>query len=230
MDKKLFAIAVIVLVHIELNAQDNIDKDSVYNTLIPKETSPKKTEINKTENYGNKINYFFTISSGALVGCQDCKSGSEVTFSSSTIHGITIGKKLRIGMGLGYDSYNLLQTTPLFGSISWDLIGDKNKNALFLQFSYGGASVWRNSQDEYGYKKVEGGKTIHTQLGYRVRYHDARFSFSIGTKYQEVTTFYEYPTYRYGFNGQPILGETPSTKSVLQELNRIQLSISIGWK
>jgi hypothetical protein len=227
---KLFVMAMIVLIQTKLKAQDNFDKDSVYYTPILKEASSKKKGMSKTDNDDKKISYFFIISSGALVGCQDCKSGSEVTFSSSTIHGVTVGKKLRIGMGLGYDSYNLLQTTPLFGSISWDLIGDKNRNALFLQFSYGGASVWRNSQDEYGYKKVEGGKTIHTQLGYRVRYHDARFSFSIGTKYQEVTTFYEYPTYRYGFNGQPILGETPSTKSVLQELNRIQLSISIGWK
>jgi hypothetical protein len=229
MDMRLFAIVVIVLVHIELNAQDNFDKDSVYYTLIRKEASAKEKEINKTENYGKKINYFFTINSGALVGCQDCKSGSEVTFSSSTIHGVTIGKKLRVGLGLGYDSYYLLQTTPVFGAISWDLIGNRNKNALFLQFSYGGASAWRNSQNEYGYKKVEGGKAINTQLGYRVRYHDVRFSFSIGTKLQEVTSFYEYPTYYYTFNGQSALG-APSSKSLLQELNRLQFSLSVGWR
>lgn len=229
MRNKLFAIVIAMLVLVDLNAQDNFDRDSVYYTPIPKETPSRKKETSKGEQDGERISYFFTIGSGALVGCQDCKSGSEVTFSSATIHGVTIGKKLRVGAGLGYDSYYLLQTTPIFGSVSLDLIGNRNKNALFLQFSYGGAGVWRNSQDEYGYKKVEGGKVINTQLGYRVRYHDMRFSFSIGTKYQEVTTFYEYPTFIYNFNGQYIAG-TPSTKSVLQEMNRLQFSLAIGWR
>jgi hypothetical protein len=226
MSKFLLVISCLFLFFkIETNAQINFDRDSVYYTPITK-PAPKKKEVEKE----NKVSYFFTISSGASIGCANCKSGSEVTFSTSTIHGVTIGKRLRVGAGLGYDSYYNWQTAPVFGAVSWDLIGNKNKNALFLQFSYGGASAWRNLVEEYGFKKVEGGKAIGTQVGYRIRYHDARLSFSIGTKYQEVTTSYEYPTYRYGFNGQPIIGDTPSTKSVLQELNRIQLSISIGWK
>ncbi|MFM9837709.1 MAG: hypothetical protein ACKVOQ_05550 [Cyclobacteriaceae bacterium] len=229
MSKILYKITFLILLFtIESNSQTDFDKDSVYYSPIPKATAEKKE--NNTEKREKLLSYFFSINSGALVGCQDCNGGSEVTFSSSTIHGATIGKKLRVGVGLGYDSYYLWQTAPLFGTVSWDLIGNKNKNALFLQFGYGGANAWRNSVQEYGFKKVEGGKTFTTQIGYRIRYHDVRISFLIGTKYQEVTTFYEYPTYRYGFNGQPILGETPSTKSVLQELNRIQLSISIGWK
>jgi hypothetical protein len=229
MSKKFFTIALIVLVQTKLTAQDNFDRDSVYYTPIPKEAASKKKEMSKAENNGKKISYFFNINSGALVGCQDCKSGSEVTFSSSTIHGVTLGERWRVGVGLGYDSYYLIQTAPLFGAVSLDLIGNKNRNALFLQFSYGGATAWRNSQNEYGYKKVEGGKAINTQLGYRVRYHDVRMSLSIGTKFQEVTTFYEYPTYYYTFSGQSILG-APSGRSVLQEFNRLQFSLAIGWK
>lgn len=219
----------ILLFTIESNGQTDFDKDSVYYTSIPKTTSKKKE--NDNEKRDKLLSYFFSINSGALVGCQDCNGGSEVTFSSSTIHGATIGKKLRVGVGLGYDSYYLWQTVPLFGVVSWDLIGNKNKNknALFLQFSYGGASAWRNSVDEYGFKKVEGGKTIATQVGYRARYHDLRLSLSVGTRFQEVTTFYDYPTYYYDFNGQQHLG-APSSKSILQELNRVQFSLGIGWR
>jgi hypothetical protein len=231
-----FFISIISLMSLfmnDVNAQSEFDTDSVYYTPIPKMAATKKKEINQAQDSGKKIRYFFNINSGALVGCQDCKSGSEVTISSSTIHGVIIGKKLRVGMGLGYDSYYLWQTAPLFGAVSWDLIGNKNKNALFIQVSYGGAFAWRNSIGEYGFeygfKKAEGGKTFAAQIGYRVRYHDLKLSFSAGTKFQEVTTFYEYPTYYYTFNGQSVLG-APSTKSVLQELNRLQFNLSVGWK
>jgi hypothetical protein len=171
------------------------------------------------------IRYFFNLSTGTLIGCADCKEGSEVTFSASTFQGLG-GKKWRAGVVLGYDSYYNLQTTPILATISFDLIGNRDRNALFIQAGYGPSFAWRNVLPEYGYQNVEGGKSFSAQLGYRVRYYDLRLSFFVGTKVQNITTKYESPNYYYQY-GRPQLGAA-STTSVNQELNRIQVGVSIG--
>jgi hypothetical protein len=173
------------------------------------------------------LHYFFNVGIGALIGCADCKEGSEVTFSTSTFQGIA-GRKWKAGVVLGYDSYYNLQTTPIQATISYDLVGNRDKNALFIQAGYGASFAWRNVLPEYGYQNVEGGKSFSAQLGYRVRYYDLKLSFFVGTKVQNITTRYEYSTYYYQ-NGRSQFG-TPSTTSVNQELNRIQVGISIGWR
>jgi hypothetical protein len=173
------------------------------------------------------IRYFFNVSTGSLIGCADCKEGSEVTFSSSTFQGIS-GRKWRAGIVLGYDSYYNLQTTPILATISFDLVGNRDRNALFIQAGYGGSFAWRNVLPEYGYQNVEGGKSFSAQLGYRVHYYDLRLSFFVGTKMQNITTKYESPTYYYQY-GRSQQG-TPSTTIVNQELNRIQVGVSIGWR
>lgn len=208
---------------VSLRAQDNFDQDSIYDTSIPKPVA-EDHDIK-----GKRFGYFFTISSSVLIGCSDCSFSKEITFSTTAINGVTIGKKLRVGAGVGYDAYYFWQSMPFSGTVSWDLIGNKDKNALFVQMSYGWAKVWSNGYEEYGLKKIEGGQTATTQIGYRIRYHDVKIALSIGTKFQEVTTSYEYPRYYYLYTWQPIQG-TSSTKIVEEKLNRLQLSLTVGWK
>ena len=87
-----------------------------------------------------KIEYYFQFQSGALIGCTSCSDGKQISFSGSTTHGIKIGRKLRVGAGVGLDSYFEWNTMPLFGSVSWDLIGKKNvlfvKNELWWSLSF----------------------------------------------------------------------------------------------
>ena len=109
----IFALSQIVAA---VNAQD-FEADSVYYTPISKSVeSPKKKAPAKifvdTVQHGKSIEYFFNIQVGPLIGCNDCGESKEVTFTSSTIHGITIGKKLRTGIGIGFDSYDTWQTMP----------------------------------------------------------------------------------------------------------------------
>src|SRR6267154_1561715 len=114
---------------VSMGLAQNYDSDSVYYTPIPKPTQGRSSD-DEQKNPGSVV-YFFAIQAGALVGCNDCSKGKEFTFSAATIQGVTIGRKFRTGIGLGFDSYQHWQTVPIYGMVSWDLIGDKNKNAVF---------------------------------------------------------------------------------------------------
>jgi hypothetical protein len=207
----------------------NFDGDSIYYTPIPKNETDKKVS---SESIDDKLFiYFFNLQVGPLIGCNNCGERKEITFTASTIHGITIGKKLRTGLGIGLDSYYSWQTMPLFASASWDLFGTKNTNALFIQFNYGWAKPWLNesAQTSYGYKSVSGGRMINTQLGYRIKYHDLKISFGIGYKFQRASVHFEYPNYYYWFDGSPIQGRS-STMKIQEDMNRLMFSMAIGWK
>jgi hypothetical protein len=173
--------------------------------------------------------YFFFVQSGTLVGCNDCSKGRELSFTAATVHGIKIGKRLRLGGGLGFDSYYEWNIMPAFGSISWDIIS--RKNSFFVQLNYGGSlKSWKNSPyEEYGYQGSEGGSMLNPMVGYRLRYHDLSISLIAGYKYQRVTSSFEYPYYYWDPVQGQIIGE-PSTSTVIQEMNRFMLSMSIGWK
>ena len=211
----------------------NFDSDSVYYSPIQKVThkkSQRQKRVLEDVPYNNKkFSYFFTLQSGALIGCKECSFKREVSFSSATIHGVTIGRKLRVGAGLGFDTYQNWQTVPMFGSVSWDLFGTKNKNALFIQFNYGWAKAMANRATLSYYQDVDGGRMVSTQVGYRIRYHDLKISFGLGSKYQRVSASYEYPSYYYDFVGTLRSGNSSST-TLRESMNRLSLMMSIGWK
>jgi hypothetical protein len=168
--------------------------------------------------------YYFQIQSGTLIGGN--ASSDEISFSGATTHGVKVGRKLRVGAGVGLDSYYQWSTVPLFGSISWDLLG--KKNALFVEFNYGGAlASWRQINfEEYGYTHSQGGKVYSYGMGYRIKYEKLRISGGVGRKTQLMTTYYEYPTY-YWDNNNYLLGE-PTTRKVKNELNRLMVWIAVG--
>lgn len=172
------------------------------------------------------VEYYFQIQSGALIGCSSCNSGKEVSFSGATTHGLKIGRKLRVGAGVGFDSYYKWNTIPLFGSISWDLFG--KKNVLFAEVNFGGAlASWRNQYfTEYGYANSKGGKMYSGGLGYRITYNRIRISAGVARKTQSMTSYYEYPTYYWNHNNY-IVGE-PSMKIVKSEMNRLVVWIAVG--
>jgi len=203
--------------------------DSVYYTPIPKtEIEKKKRKAEDEVQLDRTLAYFFTIQSGALIGCKDCSFKREVSLSASTIHGVTIGKKLRIGAGIGFDTYQNWQTMPLFGSVSWDLFGHRNKNAVFVQFNYGWAKAWASGLAYNYFQNIEGGRIVSTLAGYRIKYHDLRLSFGIGYKYQSVAASYQYPRYYYDYIGR-FAGDANSYR--LQEsMNRLSLTMIFGWK
>ena len=207
----------------------NYDADSVFYTPIPKNGAKRITLENANEN--SMLNYFFNVQAGSLIGCNDCGKGKDVTFSVTTTHGVTIGKKLRGGLGIGFDSYANWQTLPVFLSASWDVIGNKNQNAVFLQMNYGWAHPWfvRNNLYNYyqtdPYTDVSGGQMINPSVGYRLKYHDLRVSILVGYKYQRLS-YKSIPYYSclacYMLPNQNL--------EINQDMNRLQVMMSVGWK
>lgn len=195
--------------------RDSLRKDS----LVASKADEKK-----------RIPYFFRLQTGALIGCNDCSEKKEISFTTSMVHGLTLRNKLRVGVGVGFDSYANWQTLPVFGSLSWDLLTDRNDNALFIQFDHGWAKSWPSiTTRAYGYKGADGGRTYGLNLGYRIKYHDLRVSFALGLKAQNVLSYYEYPTYYISITGRQVEGN-PSTQVIEEELRRFQLTMAIGWK
>ncbi len=176
-----------------------------------------------------RLEYFFYIQSGMLVGCNECGRGKEVTFSGATMHGVKIGKRTRIGAGLGYDSFYGWSTVPIFGGASWDLFA--KKNAFFLQFNYGGAlkATKYDLYDEYGYTKSTGGRMVNPMMGYRIRYHDVSISFMAGYKFQKIKSYYEYENYFWNPATQSSFAE-PIESSEKRSINRFMVSLAVGWK
>lgn len=227
-----FLLIVTLLAATKINAQ-NFDADSVHYTpiLVGVEKQNNKSTIFQDTITNDKLfGYFFNLQVGSLIGCNNCSEGKEITFTSSTTHGITIGEKLRTGLGIGLDSYYEWHTMPIFGSVNWDVLGTKNTSAVFVQFNYGWSKPWLNeTHREFGFKDVDGGRMVSTQIGYRLKYHDLRVSLSVGTKYQRILANYEIPTYYYTEEGLTVQG-TSSTRTIQESMNRLMFSLTVGWK
>jgi hypothetical protein len=223
----LFSLLLVAMTVLNAFSQE-YDSDSIYYTPIAK---PKLKSKNGEIGSSKRIEYFFNIQTGALVGCNDCSKGKEFTFSVLTVQGITIGKKLRTGLGMGFDSYQNWQTLPLFGMVSWDLIGNKTRNALFVQMNYGWAHPWFVRDGFYSnsiadpFSDVNGGKMINPQIGYRISYFNLRLLLVAGYKFQSIS--YKRPNYYYC----PTCDlQQQSFDDITQDMNRVQVMMAIGWK
>ena len=225
-----------------VGAQD-FDADSIYYTPIPKtaaeiqlaERQQPKAVFKDTVSGEKFIQYFFNFSLGPLIGCTDCLGNKEVTFTTSTTHGITVGKKFRTGLGIGYDSYYRWNTMPLFASASWDVFGTRNTNALFVRFDVGYA-VPRRKEEPWDYggggstTGVNGGRMLTLMVGYKIKYHDMTISMSVGGKFQNVSYYVETPSYYYTWEGILVEGTSPHRTTVSEEMSRFMTTVAIGWK
>lgn len=221
-----------------VQAQD-FDADSIYYTPIPKtaaevqyvEQQQRKRVFADTISSQKFIQYFFNVALGPLVGCSDCISNKEVTITSSTTHGITVGKKFRTGLGFGIDAYYQWVTMPLFGSVSFDVFGTRNTNALFVRVDLGYSAAWRMAESsDFTATGVDGGRMLDLAAGYRIKYHDMTISMSFGVKYQNVSYFFETPSYYYTWDGVLMQGASPNRTTVNEDMSRFMTTIAIGWK
>ncbi|MBS1486670.1 MAG: hypothetical protein JST43_03705 [Bacteroidetes bacterium] len=202
-----------------------INTDTINNRHTESTKSVKKMLVTPNE-------YFFNVQSGALIGCNDCNNGKDVTFSFVTTHGITLGKKARVGLSVGLDSYQNWQTIPIAAIASWDLVGNKNSNALFLQLSYGWAHPWFVRDGAYAnynsdpFSNQKGGRMFNPQIGYRLKYHDLKLAFLVGYKYQSIS----YSKIQYYYPWYSMMQQPGITQDVTQDMNRVQFMMSVGWK
>lgn len=232
--KGIILFFIIILFSCKTLPGQDFDGDSVYYTPIPKSYGlSKKNKTVRHTNFQDTILirrhvYFLSLQTGALVGCSSCSDGKDVSFTFSFVNGITIGEKIRAGIGLGFDSYVGWQTLPAFTSLSWDVFGNKDRNALFIQFTYGISKGWnQKSYQGYGFERAEGGRMFAPQLGYRMKYRDLNLSLAVGAKLQRVFSFYEYPTGNW-VNGENQPGTSKST--IKQDMSRLMITMAVGWR
>ncbi|MBK5278171.1 MAG: hypothetical protein JJE09_04830 [Bacteroidia bacterium] len=219
----LTTISLFVLVAFTASSQD-FDRDSIYYTPIEKKAHPHRP-ISSDKN----SHYFFNFLSGTLIGGSGIYDSEIATFSFSTTHGVRLGKRFGVGAGVGFDSYSSWKALPFFGTLSYDLLGKKNR--LFAQLNYGVSHVKKvKSQYEYGSTTHEGGTMISPSLGYKIVYGDLRLYISVGYKSQKIFLHSEYPAYySYAFSIRAP-GPNSSFNDTALSLNRAYFSIGFGWK
>ncbi len=150
----------------------------------------------------------------------------SITFSANTVHGITIGKRLRVGAGIGIDSYRDVQTMPLFGQVSFDLIQFENGNSVFLQANYGWSHAWPQVQDGYVSNPTSGGKTHGLILGYRFAVGEMNISLGAGYKYQETRSSYQSP---FVIDWASSI-YSPYSQVIDHNYERFTVMVGVGWR
>jgi len=176
-----------------------------------------------------RVQYYVQVQAGALIGCDYCGKGKEITFSGAVIQGIKINT-VRVGVGLGHDSYRDWNTAPIFLSASWDAV--KHKNALVIQVNYGTAlNTWRYYPydfPEYGFMKTEGKAMFNPSIGYRIHSGEMTVTFAVGYRRQVINTYYQYPSYQW--TGTTFVEGEPSTMKRETQLSRLMFTIGVGWR
>jgi hypothetical protein len=208
----------------------HVDDDSVSYTPIPlpvPESITKKKFLSDSIFTNRKPVYFFSLNVGSLFGCNNCIDAAGVSTTFSAANGVAF-KKLRVGVAGGFDSYLGWNAIPVSAVVSWDLWGNRNRNAFFIQLNYGHSKAWMiNALHPYGFDKAKGGRMFSPQVGYRIKYHDINISLLTGIKLQRVFAYYKYPTWNW--NGFEYIQGTNFSK-VEENISRFMVSVSVGWK
>ena len=210
------------------------DSDSIYYTPLQRKapaTVERNVRVFRDTTMGGKlVEYYFDMNIGMLAGCRDCGTGTEFTFSTATTHGVTLGRKTRLGAGVGFDTYVGWKTLPLFGAVSYDIAGTKNTHAIFVEFQYGYGFAWYTvPANQQHPTDVNGGQVFAILAGYRVRYHNLRVAISAGFKQQSSTTIYETDNWVVNEKGGVVRG-TPNITTVKMDMGRAELRLAFSWK
>lgn len=129
----------------------------------------------------SRANYYNSFQSGGLFGKKD--KGASFTFS--TTHGIQL-RSVRLGLGIGYDSYQRWRVLPLFGQVCWDFAPIRD-NVIFLSGTGGHAwgSFRQQNEFEPDYHGARGW-LINPSLGYRIRADKWDITMSAGYRWQRL--------------------------------------------
>ena len=108
---------------------------------------------------------------------------------------------------------------------------------MFVQMNYGWAHPWFVRDGAYSnytfdpFSGVAGGRMINPQIGYRIKYYNLKLSMAIGYKFQRLSfrvSQYQCPACDYTY----CCGYVPPMTliDITQDMNRVQLIMSVGWK
>jgi hypothetical protein len=170
--------------------------------------------------------YFFSVRSGMAL-CTDCRFDGPATGYFSTIHGIRMTPGSRLGVGLGVTTAAARVIIPMFGSLSIDLLGKKNK--LFAEFNYGFARSLNGAIEQEGSTETVKVKSYwQPSIGYKIRYYDMRIGILAGIQSLKLKKTLTYPSWGGGW-GIDRTG-TPNSTELSYNASRFVIGLSIGWR
>lgn len=174
--------------------------------------------IAQSDSIQRKVKYYNSFVSGVMIGSSEDADEKEFSVSFITIHGIKFNSGLKVGIGVGLDTYYDLKVFPIIASITLDQ--GLKKHGLFIQFN-GGYSFVRYTKDHLLIEEIEinerGGFTINPMVGYRISVENMRICLQAGYKYQVAELHYDYPDW---------WGSYQSSKHY--ELNRFVIQLGFG--
>ena len=132
--------------------------------------------------------YFSMIDVGALV--QNGGSGGGSGGSVTMVNGYAFNPYLRVGLGVGLESYGYanVTTVPLFLSLSG--LMNQRRWSPFYFLNAGGSTAWLNEGGWGTNYDVKGGPMVHPGLGYRCNLGKMGISFALGYKIQKAHVRY----------------------------------------
>lgn len=152
-----------------------------------------------------------------MIGSSEDADEKDFTLSVTTIHGIKFNSGMKVGIGVGLDTYYDLKVFPIIASITLDQ--ELKKHGIFVQLN-GGYSFARyidRQEIEEIDTDAKGGFTINPMIGYRIIVEKTRIYLQGGYKYQVAEINYDYPDW-WGF----------SQTSKHYELNRFVIQLGFG--
>jgi hypothetical protein len=174
--------------------------------------------IAQSDSIQKKVKYYNSFVSGVMMGSSEDTDEKDFSVSFTTIHGIKFHSGLKVGIGVGLDTYYDLKVVPIIASITLD--PELKKHGLFFQLNSGYSFV-RYTKDHQFIEEVEisesGGFTINPMMGYRIIVENMRIYLQAGYKYQVAELHYDYPDW---------WGSSQSSKHY--ELNRFVIQLGFG--
>src|SRR5688572_3967902 len=152
-----------------------------------------------------------------MIGSSEDDEGKDFSVSFITIHGIKFNSGLKIGVGVGLDTYYDLKAYPILASITLDQVLEKHGFILQLNGGYSFVRYTRDPQFEEIDIDEEGGLMINPMFGYRLKVENMRIYVLAGYKYQVAELYYKYPDW---------WGSSESSKHY--ELNRFVIQLGFG--
>lgn len=145
----------------------------------------------------------------------DQPTGKSVSYTADLVQGVKL-KRLRIGLGIGFDSFARWQTMPLFGQVSYDVLG--KKNVIYVQGSYGFAYARKLKEEWEAPSSDTGGAMLKAMLGYRINVENVRLNFAIGYRFQNVNSSSDIWTFAPG----------DYTIQTREDINRLVFTMGLG--
>lgn len=154
-----------------------------------------------------------------MVGSSESADEKEFTLSVTTIHGVKFSSGVKLGLGVGLDTYYDLKVFPLIASVSFDQ--ERKRQGLFAQLNSGYSWVeYTKENEEFGEFYETGGFTINPMIGYRITVEDFRIYWQAGYKYQVAEVGYEYMDW----------GGNMQRNSRNYEFNRFVIQLGFGFR